>query len=163
MAATQTVQVAHLGAKVGYAISNGKLDTAKPTCVLINSMNTTASLYKPQMNSSKLTNVMNVLAIEPLGHGATSCNSDHFTYWDTALVALQAMTELGVDKAFALGTSQGGWVVVRMALLAPERVCNVRWARVIVLCANGPKILGLMPLGTSMDCESAESRTKGCW
>lgn len=163
MAATQTVQVAHLGAKVGYAISNGKLDSAKPTCVMINSMNTTASLYKPQMNSSKLTNVMNVLAIEPLGHGATSCNSDHFTYWDTALVALQAMTELGVDKAFALGTSQGGWVVVRMALLAPERVCNVRWARVIVLCANGPKILGLMPLGTSMDCESAESRTKGCW
>lgn len=163
MAATQTVQVAHLGAKVGYAISNGKLDSAKPTCVMINSMNTTASLYKPQMNSSKLTNVMNVLAIEPLGHGATSCNSDHFTYWDTALVALQAMTELGVDKAFALGTSQGGWVVVRMALLAPERVCNVRWVRVIVLSANGPKILGLMPLGTSMDCESAESRTKGCW
>ncbi|KAK7744399.1 hypothetical protein SLS62_010189 [Diatrype stigma] len=145
MAATQTVQVAHLGAKVGYAISNGKLDPAKPTVVMLNSMNTTASLYKPQMESAKLTAAANVLAIEPLGHGATSCSQDHFTYWDTALVALQAMTALGVDKAFALGTSQGGWIVVRMALLAPER------------------ILGLLPLGTSMDCESAESRTKGCW
>ncbi|KAI1074922.1 putative alpha/beta hydrolase [Whalleya microplaca] len=145
MAATQTVQVAHLGAKVGYAISNGKLDSAKPTCVMINSMNTTASLYEPQLKSSKLTDVINVLAIEPLGHGATSCNLDHFTYWDTALIALQAMEKLGVDKAYALGTSQGGWIVVRMALLAPER------------------ILGLFPLGTSMDCESAESRTKHCW
>ncbi|RYO94661.1 hypothetical protein DL766_002887 [Monosporascus sp. MC13-8B] len=145
MAATQTVQVAHLDSKVGYAISNGELDSAKPTCVMINSMNTTVSLYGPQMNSSKLTGAINVLAVEPLGHGATSCNTDHFTYWDTALVVLQAMTELGVEKAFALGTSQGGWIVARMALLAPER------------------ILGLMPLGTSMDCESAESRTKGCW
>lgn len=122
MAATQTVQVAHLGAKVGYAISNGKLDPAKPTVVMINSMNTTASLYKPQMESAKLTAAVNVLAIEPLGHGATSCSLDHFTYWDTAQAALQAMTALGVEKAFALGTSQGGWIVVRMALLAPERV-----------------------------------------
>ena len=122
MAAKQTVQVAHLGAKVGYAISNGGLDFSKPTCVMLNSMNTTASLYEPQMNSKRLTDIMNVLAIEPLGHGSSSCSTDHFTYWDTATVALQAMTKLGVDKAFALGTSQGGWIVVRMALLAPERV-----------------------------------------
>ena len=122
MAAKQTIQVAHLGAEVGYAISNGKLDYSKPTCVMINSMNTTAALYEPQMNSKRITDVMNVLAIEPLGHGATTCKIEHFTYWDTATVALQAMTKLGVDKAFALGTSQGGWIVVRMALLAPERV-----------------------------------------
>ncbi|RYP05570.1 hypothetical protein DL765_009804 [Monosporascus sp. GIB2] len=121
MAATRTVQVAHLDSKVGYAISNDELDSAKPTCVMINSMNTTVSLYGPQMNSSKLTDAINVLAVEPLGHGATSCNTDHFTYWDTALVVLQAMTALGVEKAFALGTSQGGWIVARMALLAPER------------------------------------------
>lgn len=36
-------------------------------------------------------------------------------------------------------------MVVRMALLAPERV------------------LGLLPLGTSMDAETAETREKGCW
>jgi pimeloyl-ACP methyl ester carboxylesterase len=35
---------------------------------------------------------------------------------------LQVMEALGVDKAFVLGTSQGGWVTVRMALLAPEKV-----------------------------------------
>ena len=122
MAAKQTVEVAHLGATVGYAISNGGLDLSNPTCVMINSMNTTSSLYEPQMKSKRLTDVVNVLAIEPLGHGSSTCSTDHFTYWDTATVALQAMTKLGVDKAFALGTSQGGWIIVRMALLAPERV-----------------------------------------
>ncbi|KAI1344514.1 putative alpha/beta hydrolase [Xylariaceae sp. FL0016] len=145
MAATQTVEVSHLGARLGYAISNGHLDPAKPTVVMINSMNTTVSLYKKQLNSKRLTDVVNVLAIEPLGHGATTCNEDHYTYWDTARCALEAMTALGVSKAFALGTSQGGWIIVRMALIAPDR------------------ILGLLPLGTSMDSESAESRTKGCW
>jgi homoserine acetyltransferase len=32
------------------------------------------------------------------------------------------MEKLGIEKAFVLGTSQGGWITVRMALLAPEKV-----------------------------------------
>ncbi|KAI0116169.1 putative alpha/beta hydrolase [Hypoxylon sp. NC0597] len=145
MAETQTVRVQHLDTRVGYAISNDKLDPSKPTCVLINPLCATAEYHNEQMKSEKLTSAMNLLAIEPLGHGATESPSEHFTYWDSALVALQAMEALGVDKAYALGVSQGGWIVVRMALLAPE------------------SILGLITLGTSMGSESAESRTKGCW
>jgi len=146
MAATKTIEVPHLGGiKAGYALSGDSYDASKPTCVFINSMCTTVSLYRDQFSSTKLTDAMNLLAIEPLGHGATSTASEHFTYWDTAIMALQVMDALGIEKAFALGTSQGGWMVVRMALLAPER------------------ILGLMPLGTSMDYESVDSRTKGCW
>jgi microsomal epoxide hydrolase len=146
MAATKTIQVPHLGGiTAGYALSNDRYDPSKPTCVLINSMCTTVSLYRDQFSDDALTDAMNLLAIEPLGHGSTSCPSEHFTYWDSALMALQVMDKLGIDKAFALGTSQGGWIVTRMALLAPDR------------------ILGLMPLGTSMDYESADSRSKGCW
>ncbi|KAK6952865.1 hypothetical protein Daesc_005161 [Daldinia eschscholtzii] len=145
MAATQTVQVAHLAAKVGYAISNGKLDPLKPTWVLINSMCTSVEFYRPLLDSKALTSVANLVAIEPLGHGATACATEHFNYWDTALITLQALEALGVRKAYALGTSQGGWIIVRMALLAPE------------------KILGLIPLGTSMDAETSETREKGCW
>jgi len=85
-------------------------------------MCTTVSLYRDQFSDKKLTDAMNLLAIEPLGHGATSTASEHFTYWDTAIMALQVMDTLGIKKAFALGTSQGGWMVVRMALLAPEKV-----------------------------------------
>lgn len=123
MAATTTVQVPHLGGiKAGYKLSGDSYDPAKPTCVLINSMCTTVSLYKAQFEDKTLTDALNLLAIEPLGHGSTSCPTEHFTYWDTAVMALQVMDKLGIQKAFALGTSQGGWMVTRMALLAPERV-----------------------------------------
>ncbi|OAA37900.1 hypothetical protein NOR_06977 [Metarhizium rileyi] len=146
MAATTTINVPHLGGiDAGFRLSNQKVNGAKPTVVLINSMCTTASLYNVQFENKTLTDVVNLLAIEPLGHGATRSASEQFTYWDTAIMALQVMDALGVRKAFAVGTSQGGWIVVRMALLAPDRV------------------LGLLPLGTSMDCESAASREKGCW
>ncbi|KAL1985025.1 hypothetical protein VTN96DRAFT_8478 [Rasamsonia emersonii] len=146
MAASKTIEVPHLGGiKVGYALSGDRYDASKPTCVLINSMCTTVSLYREQFNDPNLTNALNLLAIEPLGHGATSSVSEQFTYWDSAIMALQVMDKLGIQKAFALGTSQGGWIIVRMALLAPDR------------------ILGLLPLGTSMDSESPESRAKGCW
>lgn len=146
MAATKTIEVPHLGGiKAGYALSGDRYDATKPTCVLINSMCTTSALYRDQFSDTKLTDAMNLLAIEPLGHGSTSCPTEHFTYWDSAVMALQVMSALGIEKAFALGTSQGGWVVMRMALLAPER------------------IQGLMPLGTSMDYESSASRAKGCW
>jgi microsomal epoxide hydrolase len=123
MAATKTVHVPHLGGiSAGYALSSNHYDPSKPTAVLINSMCTTVSLYRSQFSDKKLTDAMNLLAIEPLGHGATSTASEHFTYWDTAIMALQVMEALGIEKAFAVGTSQGGWMVVRMALLAPEKV-----------------------------------------
>jgi len=122
MAAKTTINVPHLGGiSAGYR-STG-IDPAKPTLVLINSMCTTSSLYDEQFNSKSLTDAVNLLAVEPLGHGATSSASEHFTYWDSAIMALQVMEALGVQKAFVLGTSQGGWMVVRMALLAPEKVC----------------------------------------
>jgi pimeloyl-ACP methyl ester carboxylesterase len=123
MAAKTTIEVPHLGGiHAGYALSNDRYDPSKPTCVLINSMCTTVSLYRDQFSDAALTDAMNLLAIEPLGHGSTSCPVEHFTYWDSALMALQVMDKLRIDKAFALGTSQGGWIVTRMALLAPERV-----------------------------------------
>lgn len=123
MAASKTITVPHLGGtKAGYQLSGDKYDPSKPTCVLINSMCTTTALYKDQFASTKLTDSMNLLAIEPLGHGSTSTPSEHFTYWDTAIMALQVLDSLGIQKTFVLGTSQGGWIVTRIALLAPERV-----------------------------------------
>lgn len=68
-------------------------------------MCTTSSLYNEQFNSKSLTDALNLLAIEPLGRGATSSSTEHFTYWDTAIMALQAMEVLGATKAFVLDTS----------------------------------------------------------
>ncbi|KAI9849023.1 MAG: hypothetical protein M1837_005914 [Sclerophora amabilis] len=145
MASTKTVHVPHLGGTdAGYQMPY-PYDPEKPTLILVNSFTTSSDLYKGQYANKALTDTMNLLAIEPLGHGKTRTKSEHFTYWDTAIMNLQVMDALGVRSAFVLGTSQGGWITTRMALLAPE------------------KIQGIVPLGTSMDYESARTRELGCW
>lgn len=144
MSNTKTVQVPHLGATAGYQMPH-PYDASKPTLVLVNSFTTSSELYKGQYENSMLTSKMNLLAIELLGHGKTRTKHENFTYWDTAIMNLEVMEKLGVKKAFVLGTSQGGWITVRMALLAPDR------------------IEGIIPLGTSLDFESERTRQLGCW
>lgn len=154
MAATSTIEVSHLGGILaGYTLSGDKYDPSKPTCVLINSMCMTTALYREQFADSRITAAMNLLAIEPLGHGATTNpkNNGHFTYWDSAVVALQVMNLLGIGRAFALGTSQGGWIVVRMALLAPDKVRRLDHGREgrNLLSACLVKLIGLCKVSMS--------------
>ncbi|PQK09160.1 hypothetical protein BB8028_0001g12310 [Beauveria bassiana] len=138
MAATTTVEVPHLGGiTAGYHIANNVIDPNKPTVVLINSACTTSSLFTAQFQSMSLMETTNLIAIEPLGHGATVCASEHYTCWDSAIMTLQTLDVLGIKRVFALGTSQGGWIAARMALLAPQR------------------LQGIVLLGTSMDSESS--------
>ncbi|EEP78228.1 conserved hypothetical protein [Uncinocarpus reesii 1704] len=145
MSNVQLIHVPHLGGiDAAYRLSQ-PFDASKPTLVLINSFTTSSELYAAQFSSPALTSKLNLLAIELLGHGQTRAACEHWTYWDTAIMNLQVMDALHIQKAFVLGTSQGGWVTVRMALLAPER------------------IQGIIPLGTSMDSESPRTRALGCW
>jgi pimeloyl-ACP methyl ester carboxylesterase len=102
-------------------------------------------LYRPQFADEGLKATANLLALELYGHGQTRATYDQFTYWDTAIANLQALEALGIEQVFVLGTSQGGWIAARMAMLAP----NV--------------VQGIIPLGTSMDNESQRSRDLGCW
>ncbi|KAG9251911.1 Alpha/Beta hydrolase protein [Emericellopsis atlantica] len=143
----RTVLVPHLGGiKVGYRVSEPVLDPAKPVVVMFNPFTTTAEYYLPEFKNKALRDSLNLVAIEPLGHGQTRLmKTESFTYWDSAIMAFQVLDTLGIDKVFALGTSQGGWIAARMALLAPERV------------------KGIIALGSSMDAETAKSRELGCW
>ncbi|KAF1356174.1 alpha/beta hydrolase fold family protein [Delphinella strobiligena] len=142
---TKTVHVPHLGGiDAAYQMPHA-YDAFKPTLVLVNSFTTSSELYQSQYKNKELTDAMNLIAIELLGHGLTRTKSENFTYWDTAIMNLQVLEALGIKKAFVLGTSQGGWITVRMALLAPET------------------IIGIIPLGTSMDNESERTRSLGCW
>ncbi|RFU21544.1 alpha/beta fold hydrolase [Geodermatophilus marinus] len=145
MTETQTITVPHLGGStIGYRTS-GPLDPALPTLVLVNSFTTSVELFRPQFADEELTATANLLALEPYGHGRTRATWEQFTYWDSAIADLQVLDALGVREAFVLGTSQGGWVAARMAVLAPGTV------------------RGIVPLGTSMDSESRRSRDLGCW
>lgn len=142
---TQTVNILHLGGStIGYRMTE-PYDASLPTLVLANSFSTSAALYRPQFADQQLSAAANLLAIEPYGHGATRATWADYTYWDTAIANLQVLDALGIGDAFALGTSQGGWIAARMAMLAPDR------------------IKGIIPLGTSMDYESQRSRDLGCW
>lgn len=142
---TMTVSVSHLGGStVGYRFGS-PYDPDLPTLVLVNSFSTSVDLYRPQFADEELMQTANLLALELYGHGETRATYDQFTYWDSAIANLQALEALGINEAFVLGTSQGGWIAARMAMLAP----NV--------------IKGIIPLGTSMDNESQRSRDLGCW
>lgn len=57
----------------------------------------------------------------------------------------QVMDTLGIRKAFIAGTSQGGFIAVRVALYIPDR------------------IVGIIPIGTMMDKEGDRSMGLGCW
>ena len=127
---TSIIHVSHLGG-IDASYQTPGLDTSKPTLVLVNSFTTSSELYKTQYANKNLTSKMNLLAIELLGHGQTRCKVENWTYWDTAWMNIQVLQELEkqgkIDQSkgvFVLGTSQGGWITVRMALLAPDKVSN---------------------------------------
>ncbi|MGE3285212.1 MAG: alpha/beta fold hydrolase [Pseudonocardia sp.] len=142
---TDTLTVSHLGGStIGYKLDK-PYDPTLPTLVLVNSFTTSVQLYRPQFADPTLTETANLLAIEPYGHGETRAGYAQFTYWDSAIANLQVLDALGIGEAFVLGTSQGGWIAARMAMLAPDAV------------------KGIIPLGTSMDDESPRSRELGCW
>ena len=145
MGDTETITVPHLGTStIGYRFGR-PYDASLPTLVMVNSFSTSADLYRPQFADEELAATANLLALEPYGHGRTRAGYEQFTYWDSAIADLQVLDALGIREAFVLGTSQGGWVAARMAVLAPRT------------------IRGIVPLGTSMDTESPRSRELGCW
>lgn len=55
-------------------------------------------------------------------HGATETTPNDFSYWDSASDALGLLDHLGVESAVLAGMSQGGFLSLRAALTAPERV-----------------------------------------
>src|SRR4051812_31753878 len=145
MTEEQTITVPHLGTStIGYKLGKA-YDASLPTLVMVNSFTTSVEQYRPQFADEKLTATANLLAIEPYGHGRTPAADQQFTYWAPADPNPQVLDALEIPEAFVLGTSQGGWIAARMAILAPGTV------------------KGIIPLGTSMDFESQRSRDLGCW
>lgn len=125
---TKIIGVPHLGGiDCAYQMPHS-YDPSKPTLCLVNSFTTSSELYRSQYANKELTDKMNLIAIELLGHGDTRTKSENFTYWDTAIMNLQALDALNMSgdgkKVFVLGTSQGGWICLRMALLAPDKVSS---------------------------------------
>ncbi|WP_326568380.1 alpha/beta hydrolase [Amycolatopsis rhabdoformis] len=106
-----------------------------PAVVLLHSFLMDHDMWLPQVEAFRGDH--RLIAIDERGHGDTPADGP-FDYWDVARDALAVLDHLGFDQAAVIGTSQGGFVGLRMALLAPERVT------------------ALAVLGTSADAENPE-------
>lgn len=69
-----------------------------------------------------------------------------FTYWDSAADAIAILDHLGIERAVLGGMSQGGFLSMRAALVAPERV----EALVIIDSQSGAEDPAMVPAHDAM-------------
>jgi 3-oxoadipate enol-lactonase len=63
-----------------------------------------------------------VITWDERGFGETDYDHRPFTYWDLASDCIGLLDHLGIGRAVVGGMSQGGFIALRVALTAPERV-----------------------------------------
>lgn len=78
------------------------------------------AMFRPQVEALK--GEYRCVTWDERGHGQTRSTPDPFTYWDSADDVLGLMDHLGIEQAVLAGMSQGGFLSLRAALTAPERV-----------------------------------------
>ncbi len=81
------------------------------------------SMFAPQV--AVLRDRYRVITWDARGFGDTIFDGRPFTYWDLARDCLGLLDHLGVVNGVVGGTSQGGFVALRVALLDPERVAGL--------------------------------------
>lgn len=81
------------------------------------------TMFAPQVQA--LRERCRVVTWDERGFGETQESDESFTYWDSAADALALLSHLGIEQAVFAGMSQGGFLSLRAALTAPERVLGV--------------------------------------
>jgi 3-oxoadipate enol-lactonase len=77
-------------------------------------------MFAPQV--AALSPSHRVITWDERGFGLTEYDGEPFSYWDSASDCLRLLDHLGIDRAVVGGMSQGGFLSLRVALTAPERV-----------------------------------------
>ncbi|MEI8322838.1 MAG: alpha/beta hydrolase [Actinomycetes bacterium] len=90
-----------------------------PVVVLSHGFLMDHEMFVPQVAALRSTH--RVVTWDERGFGGTLA-ADEFTYWDSAKDVLGLMDHLSIDSAVIGGMSQGGFLSLRVALTAPERV-----------------------------------------
>jgi pimeloyl-ACP methyl ester carboxylesterase len=90
-------------------------------------------MFAPQVDA--LAPEFRVITWDERGFGETEFDGEPFTYWDSARDCLGLLDHLGIEEAVLGGMSQGGFLSMRAALLAPERVR----ALVLIDTQSGPE------------------------
>ena len=87
-----------------------------------------------------------VICWDARGFGDTVYDDQPFNYWDSARDCLALMDHLGIEQAVVGGMSQGGFLALRAALLAPHRVR----ALILLDTQAGPEDADVIPLYQGM-------------
>lgn len=104
------------GQRIRYDDSGGD----GPPVILAHGFLMDRTMFEPQV--SALADEFRVIVWDQRGFGETEFDGDPFTYWDSARDCLGLLDHLGIDEAVVGGMSQGGFLSLRAALLAPDRV-----------------------------------------
>ena len=90
-----------------------------PAILFSHSFGMNGTMFAPQLARFGATH--RCITWDERAHGGSPASAP-FTYWDSARDALGLLDHLGIARAFFVGTSQGGFLSLRAALLAPERI-----------------------------------------
>lgn len=91
-----------------------------PPIVLSHGFLMDREMFAPQV--AALSPEFRVITWDERGFGETEFDGEPFSYWDSAGDCLGLLDHLGIDRAVLGGMSQGGFLSLRAALTAPERV-----------------------------------------
>ncbi len=104
------------GQRIYYEDSGGD----GPAVILAHGFLMDHEMFAPQV--AELAPEFRVITWDERGFGLTDFDGKPFTYWDSAADCLGLLSHLGIDQAVVGGMSQGGFLSMRAALTAPERV-----------------------------------------
>jgi 3-oxoadipate enol-lactonase len=104
------------GQRINYEDSGGD----GPPVILAHGFLMDHEMFAPQVTA--LSPEFRVITWDERGFGKTEFDGRPFTYWDSAADCLGLLDHLGIDRAVVGGMSQGGFLSLRAALTAPERI-----------------------------------------
>ncbi len=91
-----------------------------PVVVLSHGFLMDHEMFAPQVEA--LRGEYRVITWDERGFGDTVFDGQPFTYWDSAHDVIGLLDHLGIERAVLGGMSQGGFLSLRAALTAPDRV-----------------------------------------
>lgn len=91
-----------------------------PVVILAHGFLMDHEMFAPQV--AALRDAYRVITWDERAFGLTEFDGQPFTYWDSARDCLGLLDHLGIERAVVGGMSQGGFLSLRVALTAPERV-----------------------------------------
>ncbi len=103
-------------------------------------------MFAPQVDA--LGGDFRCLTWDERGFGNTAVDAP-FTYYDSAKDCLGILDHLGIERAVLAGMSQGGFLSLRAALTAPDRVAGL----VLIDTQSGPEDPAALPAYQAMNAE----------